>query len=339
MPGRNAQVARIYTILNLLEGAPQGLTVPEIESRVTERGHEASRRTIYRDLEALNAAGFPLFPSGGDADNAATRWVLEKTTTINKSLVLSTRELVALYLAQGMLIPLKDTPFYEDLQSIFKKIDEKLGSKSREYLSELASEIRFEPAPRWGLGLDPDLLETIRAACAERQCLEVQYQSASSGRKDQRRLGPHFLYFAKGSLYLVAEDLKEAKVKVFSCPRINQARMLDLPYAADPIDPEEYFKDSFGIFRGEKPIGISIEFSNTIAPYIKERRWHQSQRIVTKANGSIHLQLETSITPELIQWVLGFGAHARVLEPQGLREQIISSAAELLSLYQGRKAA
>src|SRR5580692_3546813 len=115
MQGRNAQVARIYRILNLLEGSPHGLSACEIRERLTERDVEVSKRTVYRDLEALSDAGFPLFPLDsvdGQSDQHATRWVLERSAKINQYLALSAQELFALYLARGMLVPLKNTPLH-----------------------------------------------------------------------------------------------------------------------------------------------------------------------------------------------------------------------------------
>jgi len=338
MPGRNGQIARIYALLDILEGAPQGLNVGELTSRVNERGHETSKRTVYRDLEALNAAGFALFPKG-DAEENGTRWILEKLTKVNDYFLLSARELIALYLARGVLSPLKDTPFYQDLDSIFKKIDGKLGTKAKELFAEIGTDFCFEPGPRWGLGIDPDVLETVRAASAERQKLELTYASASSQDKRKRTLGPHFLYFAKGSLYLVAEDLDDQQTKIFSLPRISEAVMLDEPFDGKAIDPEEYFKASFGVYRGVTPVHVRVSFSAEIAPYVKERRWHESQSIVAKSNGSIILSLDVGLTPEFIQWITGFGSLVQVLEPNTLKKTLVENAVKVLNLYQTKKAA
>lgn len=339
MPGRNSQVARIYAILTILEGAPQGLTVPEIQSRLESRGHEAGRRTIYRDIEALEAAGFPLQEHSDESAGTAARWKLERHTTVNQHLILNTRELVALYLAKGVLTPLTGTPFYEDLTSVFNKIEEKLGERSRAHLQEIANDMQFQPGPRWGLGLDPDVLETVRACCAERQVLRVHYSSASSGKKSTRRLGPHFLYFAQGSMYVVAEDLEDNQIKVFGCARMKDAHMLDEQYAGSIVDPAEYFAHTFGVYQDDKPVRVTIQFSSEIAPFVKERRWHESQRVVTKADDTIVMTLETSLTPELIQWVLGFGARAKVVEPESLKKHIADEAEKLLAVYPKKPAA
>jgi predicted DNA-binding transcriptional regulator YafY len=332
MKGRNAQVARIYKVLNILEGAPLGLSVLDLKSRLQEWGFEVTQRTVYRDLEALRAAGFPLEEKGKSEENGA-RWTLGRNTKISHYLVLSSRELLALYLARSVLTPLKETPFYEDLASTFSKIEEKIGSKNQAYLQELTQDFKFEPGPRWGLGIAPEIMDTLHAACTERQLVEFSYNSVNSGKSSIRRVGPHFLYFAKGSLYLVGEDMKENKVKIFSLPRIHEAQMLSESYTGETVDPEEYFGSSFGIYHAHTSEKVRILFAPKVAAFIRERRWHASQKVIAKEHGAIELQLEVGMTPELIQWVMGFGAEARVIEPPALIERLQQEAADLLKVY------
>ena len=53
---RGDQLARQWRILRLIEASGSGLTVAEISDR-----EGISLRTAYRDLEALQEAGFPLY--------------------------------------------------------------------------------------------------------------------------------------------------------------------------------------------------------------------------------------------------------------------------------------
>jgi proteasome accessory factor B len=336
MQGRNAQVARIYRILNLLEGSPQGLSALEIKEKLEDRGFDVSKRTVYRDLEALSEAGFPLFPQEPQEDENVTRWVLERSTRINQYLALSTKELFALHLARGILASAKGSWIHADLEQVFQKIEEKLGSSHRGHIEELSSEVRFDQSAGSNVDIDPDVLETVRAACAEEQVLSVEYRSLRSGTERRRKLGPHFVYFSKGSIYLVAEDLDQPEpklVKLFALPRMKNAVMEDIPYVAAPIDPQKLFESSFGVFRGERPEEVEIEFSARIASYIAERRWHSSQRLEKQARGNIVLKMNVAITPELVQWVLGFGADAQVLKPGDLRDRLTESVAAMAELY------
>jgi predicted DNA-binding transcriptional regulator YafY len=336
MKGRNAQVSRIYMILNILEGAPHGLSTREIHERLQERGFEVEFRTVYRDLDALRSAGFPLDEKGKTDDNG-TRWTLERTTKVSHYLALDASELLSLYFARSMLLPLKDTPFYRDLQSTFDKISEKLAKTSRNYLDELQSEVIFEPGPRWGLGIDPDVVDVLRSACGERQQVEFSYRGVAGGEATTKVVGPQFLYFAKGSLYFVAEDLKSKMLKTYSVPRIEAARLLADLYESDVVQPDAYFAGSFGVFRGDRPVSVRLVFNSTVAPFIKERRWHGSQSHIDRDDGRVEVSFNLGITPDLVQWVLGFGPSVEILEPASLVETVVAQSEALLLQYRGKK--
>jgi len=152
-------------------------------------------------------------------------------------------------------------------------------------------------------------------------------------------VGPHFLYFAKGSLYFVGEDLGDNVTKIFSLPRVSNAEMLDQTYDGNVSDPEQYFASAFGVYRGSKPQSVRIAFSETVAPYVKERRWHTSQRVIAKDGGKIEFCLDVDLTPELVQWVMGFGSHARAIEPKELIDLMRDEAQKTLALYVKDRAA
>jgi proteasome accessory factor B len=331
MAGRNNQVARIFAVLDILEGASEPLLVSEIHTRTEARGFSESKRTIYRDLEALALAGFPLFPDSDSETNQ--KWSLERTAKITQYLVLTARELFALFVARGALKPLESTPFYEDIQKVFIKLEQKLGIKQSEYLETLDDEIRFEPGPSWGLGINPDTLETVRTACSKGFVIEALYYSVNSKTERKRRLGPHYLYYAKGGLYLVAEDLDDKKVKVFALPRIKSIEMKDEVYHGKVITPEEFFNGGMSVFTGSKPEEIVLEFSDEVAQFVKERRWHSSQRTVNLEGGRIRVTLELGQTPELISWVLSFGPGAKVVSPASLAERVLAKAMETAKMY------
>jgi Fe2+ or Zn2+ uptake regulation protein len=73
---RNLQVARVLTVVSLLSQNRNGMTTKEIHARVSEI-FPVSMRTIYRDLMAIEMAGYVLqHVPNGNVETWATRWAI-----------------------------------------------------------------------------------------------------------------------------------------------------------------------------------------------------------------------------------------------------------------------
>ena len=197
---RNAQVSRIYKILTLLESTRQGMTVKELHERIQDHD-EVTDRTVRRDIEALEASGFPVERISNPEDpQAGDRFRIESSVKVARHLTLSARELFALYMTRGMLTPLRESALYADLEKVFRQIDALIPKSGREHIDELSAEVGFEPGPRWGLGVTTEILDTILAACSNSQVLEMDYQSTASTERRKRRLGALHVFFKGGDL-------------------------------------------------------------------------------------------------------------------------------------------
>jgi predicted DNA-binding transcriptional regulator YafY len=331
---RNDQVTRILKVLQILETYPRGLSTREVHSRINEYT-EVTERTVRRDLEALLEAGFTFETDAPASANEPKIFKLQNSIKAGKNLVLNPRELLALYLAKGMLSPLKDTAFYQDLESLFSKLDGLIEAKARRYLDDMSGDLKFEPSPKWGLSIDPDTVETIQAACNESHVLSCAYDSGGKGQVKSKRLGPQFLYFAKASLYLVAEDLSSNEVKVYSVPRFTTVEMTDESYEGTPVDPEKFFQSSFGVYQVDQAQNVTVRVHPPVAAFACERRWHPSQQVIHREGGAVDLKLHVGITPELVSWILSLGPSAEAIEPDGLRKEVSKAARGVLEKYDG----
>lgn len=337
MKGRNSQLMRIFKILTLLETHRFGLSVAEITAKLDERGLEVSKRTVYRDLEGLRASGFPLAEKGKTGDQG-TKWILETGSQLAHQLTLTLPELWSLYFARHALKNLENTPVYKNLDTTFNKIKDKLGTSAQAFLDDLGSEIKFETGPKLSQGISGEIIDTIKAGCGERQMLRIEYASAHSQTKKIRKVGPQFIYFSKGTFYLVARDPHAQQNKIFSLSRVYSAELLDEPFEGEQIDPAEYYAHSFGVFRGEQAECVRIQFAKKIAPFIKERIWHKSQRVEEQEDGGIILEMQIAPTPELTQWILSYASDCKVLEPESLKNEIMTRSREIYETYRKKVA-
>ncbi len=331
MTERNKQVLRLLRVAQILESSRSGLTALEITSRLQDMGLQCTKRTVYRDIEALEASGFAL--DRRKRDLVETFRLDGSNAHLGKHLVIPPSSLMSLYMAKGLLEPLRDSPFYEGLQVIFSELESKLGPRLAADLKAWSEEIKFEPGPRWSLGLNKDVLDTLHAACSDRDIVEAEYRSANSQTVAIRRLGPQGLYFSKGAFYFIAEDLADKKIKTFSVARFNSAVKTDEPYEGAAVDISAMMNSNFGVFQGGKPEKIKIHFNKNVSGFVRERRWHASEKVVSRPHGAIDYELDVAITPDLVHWILGFGADATVLEPKGLINMLQAEARKVVEIY------
>lgn len=339
MSGRNSQVSRLYTVYTLLENSRHGMTVQQILSAVNDRGHEVSWRTIYRDIEALQSAGFPLVHlNSGDHEDAAALWKAEATAASQKSIAATPRELLALYFSQELFASDLDHPFSEDLKKLIGKFTARMGASHLKHLEELRKTAYVRLAFKTGRELDSEVIETLQSACAEGHWVEAEY--ASSGKaKASRRIAPQFLFLAKEGLYLVGIDTKGI-AKTYSLARFGSVKMLAENFTGPTISPEAHLGSTIGLF-GANPGAVEeveLRFQAPYSQFIGERVWHKSQEILVDGD-ECTLRLKVVVTPDLVRWVLQYGPGVEVISPDSLRDRVAEALRAAYDQYEtGKKA-
>ena len=105
--------------------------------------------------------------------------------------------------------------------------------------------------------------------------------------------------------------------------------------ANNNYDFSEYFDDMIGV---TKPDGASLELVKIWVsvqrwPYVETKPLHGSQRIISKDNNGVIIQIEVYINRELEQLILSFGEDFKVLEPISLQDAISIHLAKGLKNY------
>jgi predicted DNA-binding transcriptional regulator YafY len=136
---RSGEVIRQWTILRDLE-ASRRLTIDEMAERTG-----VTTRTIRRDLEALQSAGFPLYD---ETHEGKKYWTLEQRAfrrLDNTGFTLA--ELSALYFSRTLVECLASTPFQSDVRNAFDKLAAALTPGMRQFRSRVRGR-RIDPGNR-----------------------------------------------------------------------------------------------------------------------------------------------------------------------------------------------
>src|SRR3970040_431386 len=135
---RNAEVIRKGRILKTIE-AGRYTTGNDLAEQLG-----VTERTIRRDIEALQEAGFPLYDDRVDG-RKVWRLVSGYKQRLTQSFTLA--ELSALYFSKNLLSFLGGAPFAQDLESAFAKIREALPARSLPYLARIQELFSARPDP------------------------------------------------------------------------------------------------------------------------------------------------------------------------------------------------
>jgi len=306
---RNAEVIRQWQILREIETRRAGVTIHELAGLV-----RVSTRTIRRDLQALQEAGFAVFDEG--EENETKKWKLDTQPFRALQEGLSVSDVAALYLSRALVEAMPGWPLADELKGAFAKIERSLNERMREFLATLPQVLSAKGGPGAGPAgsQQVDVTRRLLDATRARRLVSMRYFSASNNRAKNYDVQPYRLALASGGVYLIAWVAAYEEFRTFAISRIERLSVSDETFRRTHDLPDNLFSQSMGVFWGE-PERIELEFDASVAPFVRGRVWHESQQTRELADGRLGVVLEVSNDWALRSWLLGFGAGVRVVSP------------------------
>lgn len=325
---RGDQLGRQWRVLKALISSRRGKSAAELADEL-----ECHPRTIYRDLDALQVAGFPIYT---DRQDGKSLWSLLDSVKHEIPIPFTLTELMALYFSRDMLRVFKDTQFYDSLDSLFNKVKSTLPPGSLNYLDEVKRVLHVGLKPYKEYGEFREIIRQVNEAALEKRRIEIVYFAMSQRKKTKRKVDPYRIWFFNGTFYLIGYCHLRKTMRIFALDRIRMLHQTEEHFEApEEFRLEEFLRSSFGVYQGE-PRRVKIWFAAEVAGYIQEKIWHESQEIHRRKDGSILFEAEVAGTDEIKHWILTWGANAEVLAPESLREDIRREAAAIVKRYEGK---
>jgi predicted DNA-binding transcriptional regulator YafY len=320
---RGDQLARQWQLLQMIQ-SPGGIAVDDAARKLG-----CTVRTIWRDLRALEQAGFPLYDDKG-GDGRRSLWKLEEKFTLGLPVKLTLAETAALLMSRDLLRPAAAPALGAAVTSAFDKIGRVLSGDARQLLDQMRESIGVRAVGGKLQAPAAEHVALIERALLERRRLDIRYYSMSRDEENPRQVDPYHLTVFDGGCYLVGYCHWRKAERIFAVERIRELRMLALRFTVRPgFNAEEYLKHAWGIVRGEI-VPVKVIFSRSVARYIRDRLWHPSQKLRELADGRLEVSLRVADTLELRRWILGYGPEAEVAEPVAIRETLAKEVAALI---------
>jgi predicted DNA-binding transcriptional regulator YafY len=242
-------------------------------------------------------------------------------------------ELLSLHLCQDLFTVFKDTVFHGSLTDLLAKVKAGLPPAALEYLEKLRSTFHMGARPYKDYGRFKYLISQVNQAVLEKRTIEVGYHSLKSAEAVGRRIDPYRIWFFDGTIYLIGRCHLRGQVRTFVLDRIHMLHLTDETFT-EPKDFrfEEFIRHGFKVMHDELHT-VRIRISPGWSRWVGERIWHESQTIQKQFDGAIEIVFRVAGLEEIKQWALSLGPEAYVIEPEQLREVVVTALGQTLAQY------
>jgi predicted DNA-binding transcriptional regulator YafY len=326
---RGRQLLRVLKLIKLFEHSRYGLTIKELCREMT-----VARRTLYRDLEMIEDAGYRFVKEGGGG-GLSKKWRFPPGMRKAPDRPYTESELLSLYFCMNLLQPFRGTPLRDGLESLLAKIEATFTEEEREYFGDLVFTHVAKMTPSKDYRRHAATVGAISRACLEHKKVEVNYRAGDDLSKTYS-FSPYCIAYYGGELYTIGwSDLRQS-VRTLRIDRIRTIKPLGQKFERPKdFDPEDYLGRSFGIYSEGAQEKVQIEFAKEASRTVLEREWHPTQRIEQGAGGKVTLKMAVQGLAEVARWVLYHAPYAKALEPKELRSLVLANATKAAAAHQG----
>ena len=289
---------------------------------------EVSTKTIQRDLEFMrDRMDLPV-----EYVPSKNGYVYTEKVDAFPTLQITEGELFAMLVAEKALQQYRGTPFEKRLEGAFRKLAQSLPETVSVNVADWEQTISFRTTAEPMVHLP--ILDAVAQAMQRRRQLKLTYRKPGSPKADERIVDPYHLANVNGDWYLFAYDHLRKDLRTFVPARIVSAEPTGVTFKRpDRFALEQRLADSFNVHSKEGDYQVVVQFDESVADYIREKRWHPSQKLLEISGGGVELRLRLGSLPEIRRWILGWGGAVKVLEPKELVHSVLEAAQALIRAH------
>ncbi len=323
-----SQVERQLHILALLSENSQGFTAEEILHSLRKIGVDVSGKTVRRDIDYISK-NFFVYEEEKDGN---TVYLAKKYSA--QHVAFSISELLSLYFAREVLNSYRRLDVGETATKIIERIIASMPKISKLYLDTLKDSMKVNVT---GINsedyLDPQHLIILKEAIEEAKCVKLEYYSFNNDEMTNRVLEPYLMEINEGCWHVVGHCRLRNSTRDLRVSRIKSIILTNETFKRPKNFYENYKKSKFDKLSGEERVSLRLRFTGYAARLIDEYEYEKADRII-KENDYLIFERKVALSPEIIKWILSYGAEVKVLEPEGLREEVIKQVKKMGEVYE-----
>jgi predicted DNA-binding transcriptional regulator YafY len=279
---------------------------------------QVSARTIYRDIDIINLAGIPVVSFQGSSGGFG----ILPNYKIDRQVLTLKDMLVILSALKGVNQTLEN----KELEFAIDKINS-LVPKENKKNADFTDHFVFDIMP-WGFNEDEKTkLKLLQRAVAENKLISFEYKNNKND-ADKRLVEPMTLVFKGFSWYLFSFCRNRNDYRFFKLRKMKNVEVHDETFIKKEKKYSE-FTDAFR--RNNNFVEVALKFAESAKGRIEE--YFPEENIYKVEGGYIFLKVFFPDDEWLYSYLLGFGEELEVLEPEHVRNAVISKTEKLMKIY------
>lgn len=282
---------------------------------------EVSLRTIYRDIEAINAAGIPIASFAG-VDGGYE--IMDEFRIERQIVTLDDLSFIVTAL-KGMQSPLQD----KQVDHLLAKISALIARNEQHRIEEAGEQLIIGLNPWTRVEADKEKLAELRLAAKNRHVVWITYSNAN-GDTGERAIEPIGLAWKGNGWYVYAYCRLRKDCRTFKLSRIRKLRVdmeifLRRKERLEDLDASWEWRDA------QSYINMVLRFHPRVRVRVEE--YFGPEHMTVEEDGSLLVRSELPEDDWLYGILLSYGPDLRVLEPKTLADAISGQASRVVELY------
>src|SRR6188508_155176 len=297
---------------------------------VLARELEVSERTVHRDVDALSAAGVPIYAERGP--HGGIQLIDGYRTRLTG---LTGEEAEALFLS-GLPGPAAELGLGTVVAAARLKVLAALPSELRVRASRLVERFHLDAAGWFHASEEVPHLAVLADAVWESRRILITYRRGDQA--VERSLEPLGLVLKAGTWYLVANS--EGQARTYRVSRISSAvASEEVVPRPQEFDLAAYWDESITAYERDAPrIAITLRIDPSVlgvlADAVGGQAVRQAERIpADDPEGWVHLRVTADWPEEVPGRLIMLGSRAEILDPPEVRERAILLARRMLERH------
>ena len=304
------------------ENNPMPSTV--LMKMLADMGIPCDRRTLYKDIEALNENGYEVLCNRSRQNEY---YVLDRSFDTAELHILMDAVQASSFVTE------------EKTNELVDKIAGLAGNCKGEVLKSNA--VAFNTVKSTNEKIYYSVNEII-TAIEEKKKIEFYYFNYDAShnkvyRKDKQKytVNPYATIFSNDSYYLLCYDDKHEGMAHYRIDRMDTVKITDAPITKRPdlkkFDVKKHKKQVFNMFLGES-VAVTIRVEVPLIDAMFDKFGTSLKMKMINENEAEFTQ-EVQISPAFIGWCCSFGKRLKVVSPDAVVERVKREIEELMSQY------